>query len=215
MKIISSVGAKGGSGKSSVALLAAWELSKAHKSKVAILDADVQGTCVSAKALNQKTPFDVYSVGNKAQLWEKGKELSEQGYDYLIIDGNPRSIHEDPTLIEVIAKLSDLNLIISRPSPRDLKAQLKYVELVKANTSGEIKLLWNFYQKQTAAHKEGVPEGESLLGLTSMKTKIGLRIAYQDIGYEEGHISELGNSEAVAEVRELVKEIKRIVDGKK
>lgn len=215
MKIISSVGAKGGSGKSSIALLTAWELSKAYKSKVAVLDADVQGTCVSAKALNKEIPFDVYCVGNKAQLWEKGKQLSEQGYHYLIIDGNPRSIHEDPALIEIIAKLSDLNLIISRPSPRDLKAQLKYVDMVKAHTSGEIRLLWNFYQKQTAAHKEGVPEGESLLGLTSIKTKIGLRIAYQDIGYGEGHISNLGNVEAITEVRELVKEIKRIVDGKK
>lgn len=146
---------------------------------------------------------------------EKGKELSSKGFNYLIIDGNPRSIHEDPTLIEIIAKLSDLNLIISRPSPRDLKAQLKYVELVKAHTSGEIRLLWNFYQKQTAAHREGIPEGESLLGLQSLKTKIGLRIAYQDIGYSEGHIADLGNAEAVAEVRGLVKEIKRIVDGKK
>ena len=79
MKIISSVGAKGGSGKSSVALLTAWELSKNHKAKVAVLDADVQGTCVSAKALNSSTPFEVYSVGNKTQLWEKGKELSSQG----------------------------------------------------------------------------------------------------------------------------------------
>ena len=86
---------------------------------------------------------------------------------------------------------------------------------MKAHTSGEIRLLWNFYQKQTAAHKEGVPEGEDLLGLKSLKTKIGLRIAYQDIGYEEGHISNLGNSEATKEVQELVKEIKRIVDGKK
>lgn len=215
MKIISSVGAKGGSGKSSVALLTAWELSQGHKAKVAVLDADVQGTCVSAKALNPKTPFDVFSVGNKAQLWEKGKQLSDQGYQYLIIDGNPRSIHEDPALIEIIAKLSDLNLIISRPSPRDLKAQIKYVEAVKAHTSGEIRLLWNFYQKQTAAHKEGVPEGETLLDLKSMKTKIGLRIAYQDIGYVEGHIAEIGSAEAIKEVKELVNEIKRIVDVKK
>jgi cellulose biosynthesis protein BcsQ len=212
MKIISSVGAKGGSGKSSVALLLAWELSTNHKSKVAVLDADVQGTCISAKTLNPNIPFEVFSVGNKTQLWEKGKQLSEQGYHYLIIDGNPRSIHEDPVLIEVIAKLSDLNLIVSRPSPRDLKAQIKYVELVKTHTLGEVRLVWNFYQKQTSAHREGIPEGESLLGLKSLKTKIGLRIAYQDIGYGEGHISELKNIEATKEIRELVKEAKRIVD---
>ena len=52
MKIISSVGAKGGSGKSSIALLLAWELSKGQKKKVGLFDADIQGTCASAKALN-------------------------------------------------------------------------------------------------------------------------------------------------------------------
>ena len=214
MKIISSVGAKGGSGKSSVALLMAWELSKKHKSKVAVLDADVQGTCVSAKALNPSTPFEVYSVGNKTQLWDKGKELSSAGLDYLIIDGNPRSIHEDPSLIQMIAKLSDLNLIVSRPSPRDLKAQIKYVELVKAHTKGQVRLLWNFFQKNTTAHRDGIPEGEKLLGLQSVSTKLGLRIAFQDIGYEECHISELGSREASDEVRELANEIRRILNGK-
>jgi cellulose biosynthesis protein BcsQ len=215
MKVISSVGAKGGSGKSSVALLTAWELAKRHKAKVAVLDADVQGTCVSAKALNREIPFDIYAVVNKTDLWKKGKQLSEEGYDYLIIDGNPRSIHEDPALIEIIAKLSDLNLIISRASPRDLKAQIKYVEMVKASTSGEIRLLWNFFQKNTAAHKEGIPEGEELLNLKSLKTKIGLRICYQDIGYGENYLGELGNKEALEEIKELTKEIKGLLHGKK
>lgn len=214
MKVISSVGAKGGSGKSSVALLTAWELSKEHKAKVAILDADVQGTCVSAKALNPKIPFDVYPVGNKTQLWEKGKKLADEKYDYLIIDGNPRSIHEDPALIEIIAKLSDLNLIISRPSPRDLKAQIKYAEMVKSTTKGEIRLLWNFFQRNTAAHKEGIPEGEALLSLKSLKTKIGLRICYQDLGYSEEYLGTLGNKEALEEIKELVKEIKGLLNGK-
>lgn len=215
MKILSCVGAKGGSGKSSVSLIAAWELSKTHKRKVALIDADVQGTCVSANALNELLPFDVYAAGNKSHLWEIGKRLNQEGYDYLVIDGNPRSIHEDPELIKVIAKLSDLNLIVSRPSPRDLKAQIKYVEIVKEVTTGEVRLLWNFYQKNTGAHREGVPEGEGLLGLKSLKTKVGLRIAYQDIGYSEGYIGDLGNREALEEAKALGNEIRRILDGKK
>jgi chromosome partitioning protein len=214
VKIISCVGAKGGTGKSSISLLLAWEFAKIKK-KTAILDADVQGTCVSAKNLNPELPFDVFPVGDKAQLWEKGKELSEKNYDFLIVDGNPRSIHEDPALIELIAKLSDLSLIVSRPSPRDLKAQIKYVESVKKETKGEIRLLWNFFQKSTSAHNEGIPEGENLLGLKSITTRIGLRIAYQDIGYEENHIASFGNKEATQEVQSLVKEIRRLVDGKK
>jgi len=214
MKVISSLGAKGGTGKSSVALLTAWELSKTHKAKVVILDADVQGTCTSAKILNPKLPFEVFSVGNKTQLWDKGKQLSEAGYDYLIIDGNPRSIHEDPSLVQMIAKLSDLNLIISRPSPRDLKAQIKFVDTIKSHTTGETRILWNFFQKNTGAHREGIPEGEKLLNLQSLKTNIALRIAYQDIGYSEAHISDLRNKEATEEVRSLVNEIKRLLHGK-
>lgn len=93
-----------------MALFLAWELSKTHKKKVAILDADIQGTCVSAQALNTNLPFGVYPIAGKKDLWEKGKELAQKGYDYLIIDGNPRSIHEDPELIEVIAKLTENGL---------------------------------------------------------------------------------------------------------
>lgn len=215
MKVISCVGAKGGTGKSSISLLTAWELAKSHKAKVALLDADVQGTSFSAKALNPDLPFDVISVGSKTQLWEKGKQLSEEGYQYLIIDGNPRSIHEDPDLIKMIAKLSDLTLIVSRPSPRDLKAQLKYVEMVKFETSGEVRILWNFFQKNTGAHKDGIPEGEKLLNLKSLKTQVGLRIAYQDIGYSESYIASLGNKEATSEIKALGNEIKRLIDGKK
>ena len=115
----------------------------------------------------------------------------------------------------MIAKLSDLTLIVSRPSPRDLKAQLKYVEMVKAETSGEVRILWNFFQKNTGAHKDGIPEGEKLLNLKSLQTQIGLRIAYQDIGYSESYIGSLGNKEATTEIRALGNEIKRLIDGKK
>jgi len=215
MKVISSVGAKGGSGKSSVALFLAWDMAKNQGLKVAILDADIQGTCVSAKALNPNFPFHVYSVSNPKELFEKGKQLDKEGFDCLIIDGNPRSINEDPDLIQLIAKLSDLNLVISRPTPRDLKAQIKYVEMIKKATSGQICLLWNFFQKNTAAHKAGIPEGEKMLGLPSLNTKLGLRVAYQDIGFTECYIGDLGNREATNEIKALAKEVKGVLYGKK
>jgi cellulose biosynthesis protein BcsQ len=214
MKIVSCVGAKGGSGKSSVTMLLAWELAKNHQQKVAILDADVQGTCLSAQKLNGNLPFAVYPVGNKQELYEKGRQLEQEKYDVVIIDGNPRSIHEDSTLIEMIAKLSDLSLIISRPSPRDIKAQVKYLETAKKSGAGQIRLLWNFFQKNTAAHREGIPQGEKLLGVKSIKTRLGLRVAYQDVGYAECSIDDTGNREAILESKALGQEIKEILNGK-
>jgi len=148
-------------------------------------------------------------------LCEQGRKFEESGFDYLILDGNPRSMHDDPVFIETIAKISDLNLIVSRPSPRDLKAQIQFVEMVKRSTSGLVRLIWNFYQKNTGAHKEGVPEGEKLLGLQSLQTKIGLRVVYQDIGYNEAHICDLGNEEADDEVRRLGIEVRGLLNGKK
>ncbi len=114
----------------------------------------------------------------------------------------------------MIAKLSDLSLIVSRPSPRDLKAQIKYVELVRKETGGEIRLLWNFFQKSTGAHREGVPEGEKLLNLKSLHSKIGLRIVYQDLGYSDGYIAELGNAEATEEIQKLGIEVRGLLHGK-
>jgi hypothetical protein len=80
---------------------------------------------------------------------------------------------------------------------------------------GKVYLLWNFYQKNTAAHKAGIPEGEKLLGLESLKTRIGLRVAYQDVGYSECYIGDLGNREASKEIKALAKEVKGYLDGKK
>ena len=214
MKVISSVGAKGGSGKSSVSLILAWELAKRHKAKVALLDSDLQGTCISAKALNSQIPFEVESITDKAALCEQGKKFEAGGFDYLIIDGNPRAMHEDPGFIEAIAKISDLNLIVSRPSPRDLKAQIQFVDLVRKTTRGQIRLLWNFFQKNTSAHKEGIPEGEKLLELKSLNTRIGLRVVYQDVGYSEAHIGELGNEDATEEIKRLGIEVKDLLHGK-
>lgn len=214
MKVISCVGSKGGSGKSSISLILAWELAKRHKAKVVLVDSDVQGTCVSAKALNPSSPFQVLSITNRDKLYEHGRKFEEQKFDYLLIDGNPRSMHEDPDFIESIAKLSDLNIIVSRPSPRDLKAQIQFVDMVKKVTQGEVRLLWNFFQKNTAAHREGVPEGEKLLGLESLQTKIGLRVVFQDAGYSEGYIGELGNEEAADEIKRLGIEVRGLLHGK-
>lgn len=215
MKIVSCVGSKGGSGKSHIANLISYELAVTHKSKVVLFDADIQGTCISAKAVNSKIPFEIISVTNKTDVWERAKFFSESSIDYVVIDGNPRSLQEDPDLIEMIAKLSDLNLIISRPSPHDIKAQLKYVDLVHRVTNGEIRILWNFVQNNTSSHKAGIPQGEKLLGLRSLETKICLRIAYQDLGYTEGYIGDLGNSAATDEIHRLGIEVKELLNGKK
>jgi cellulose biosynthesis protein BcsQ len=215
MKVISSTGVKGGSGKSSVALLLAWELAKDGRGRVAIIDTDAQCSSLSAKALNPQAPFDVVAATSAQDLWRIGKKMEEQHFDFLIVDGNPRAFVSDPDLVTTVAKLSDLNLIVSRPGPRDLKPQIPFVETIRKHTAGHIRLLWNFFQKNTNSHREGAVEGEKLLGLKSLETRIGLRIVYQDWGYVEGYIGDMGNADAADEVCRLGTEVRGVLDGQK
>ena len=53
-----------------------------------------------------------------------------------------------------------------------------------------------------------------MLGLKSLQTKIGLRVVFQDAGYSEGYIGELGNEEAADEIKRLGVEVRGLLHGK-
>jgi cellulose biosynthesis protein BcsQ len=205
-KIIAVTGAKGGVGKSTVTLLLAWEFSRRGKT-VAVIDADIQGSSISAKVLNPEIPFSVVKAQDRRELWEKSKEFNDKGLDFVLVDTNPRSSFEDPLVAEMLATLSDLTLVLSRPSPRDLKAQIKFSEMLKEKSSGKLRLVWNFVQPRTATHKAGMPEGESLLGIRALKSFLSSRISYQDVGFDEADIRTLGNKAASREAEALASEI--------
>ena len=217
-KIIAVTGSKGGVGKSTVTLLLAWELSRLGHS-VSVVDADIQGSSVSAKVLNPESPFEVVQVTDRRGLWEKCKGFSDDGIDFVVVDTNPRSSFEDPLVAEMLATLSDLTLVLSRPSPRDLKAQICFAEMLRSKASGEIRLLWNFVQPRTATHKAGMPEGEELLGIKAMKAFLSSRISFQDVAFDETDIKKLGNRAASKEAEKLASEVIEILkvgkNGKK
>ena len=87
MKIISVIGAKGGSGKSTLCLILASSLRK--NGKVALLDCDIQLTCVSAKTINPDLPYEVIPTPHFEKIVVEGKRLESEGFDWVIIDTNP------------------------------------------------------------------------------------------------------------------------------
>jgi len=216
-KIIAVTGSKGGVGKSTVSLLLAWEFSRQGYS-IGLIDADIQGSSISAKVLNPDAPFQVEKAIDRRELWEKSKKFSDDGIDFVIVDTNPRSSFEDPLVSEMLATLSDLTLVLSRPSPRDLKAQIKFAEMLISKAAGSVRLLWNFVQPRTATHKAGMPEGESLLGIKALKSYLSSRISFQDVGFDESDIRSLGNKAASKEAEslanEIIKTLKVEVNGK-
>lgn len=212
-QILAITGAKGGVGKSTVALLLAWELSRLGYS-VAVIDADVQGSSVSAKIQNPDSPFQVVKAKDRRDLWEQSKRLSDQGVEFVVVDTNPRSSFEDPKFTELLSSLADLTLVLSRPSPRDLKAQIKFAEMLCGKASGEVRLVWNFVQPRTAAHKAGMPEGETLLGIKALKSYLSSRISFQDVGFDEADIRTLGNRSASKEAADLAAEVLKVLKVK-
>ncbi|NGX51411.1 MAG: Iron-sulfur cluster carrier protein [Chlamydiae bacterium] len=202
MKIISVLGAKGGTGKSTLSLILAASLSK--KGKVALLDCDIQLTCVSAKKVNPDLPYEVVSTPLLKDVLSEGERLESEGVDWIIIDTNPRSFLEDPKRTKKIIQLSDLCLLPCRPAPRDIRATLELSERIVAEKANA-RIVWTFVQPRVRAHKESIKQAPALLGIKPLKTVIKQRICYQDV-FDEPPLP-IWNLDAKNELRKLIKEV--------
>jgi len=208
MKIISVIGAKGGSGKSTLSLILASSLSK--KGKTALLDCDIQLTCISAKKINPKLPYEVISTPHLEEIASEGVRLEAEGVDWIVMDTNPRSFLEDSQLIGKIIKNSDLCLLPCRPAPRDVRAMLELSEQV-VSKKVNAKIVWNFVQPRVNAHKESMRQAPKLLGIQPFKTFIKHRTCYQDV-FDEPPLP-LWNLDARNEIKKFIKETVKHVNG--
>ena len=206
MKIVSLVSSKGGVGKSSISLILASLLSQKHKT--ALLDCDIQATCVGAKEVNPDLPYEVVSAPHLKEIISQGKRLEKQGIEWLVIDTNPRSFLEHPQQIDEIINVSDLCLLPCRPAPRDVRANVDLAEkIVSKNATARI--LWNFVQSRVNAHRESMKQAPKLLGLKTMKNFIKHRICYADT-FDELPLP-VNNKDAKEEINAILKEIRGIV----
>lgn len=119
--IISSLNSKGGVGKTTLSLLLAEAIQRAHGT-VEVWDTDPQGSAVdwAENALEDGDPlnFSVTAV-NKAQLRRR-----PIGADYTIIDTPPG----DPETIDLAARRSDFLIIPTDTSPMDMKRAATTIE---------------------------------------------------------------------------------------
>jgi cellulose biosynthesis protein BcsQ len=206
MKVISLVSAKGGVGKSCLSTLLAAMLSQKHKT--ALLDTDIQQTCLSAKEINPKLPYDVVSAPHLKEIISQGKRLKKDNFEWLIIDTNPRSFLENTQQIDEIIHVSDLCLLPCRPAPRDVRANLELSEkLIVKNTPSRI--IWNFVRPRINVRRETMKQAPDLLGMKSLKSFIQLRACFQDV-FDKPPLP-IANKEAENEINSILKEIRSLV----
>lgn len=152
---------KGGTAKSTTALLLAVVLERAGKT-FEIIDLDPQ------KSLTE---------------WLKMCGLkSTSGANYQIIDTPPSVFNEETNMI-----LSEADQIIvpSGTSVSELQVTATTLPTIKSRTKGEVRVLWSRVQSNTTAGKSLVELSEHI-GADTFKQSIALRQCYQQDFITEG-----------------------------
>ena len=129
MKTIIIANQKGGSGKSTVTVHLAVAAEQAGDGPVVISDTDPQGTAADWFNQRKKAAINtpLYSPLTLSDLDKKVQALNDAGAAYLFIDTAPSigAVNAD------LFALADLILIPLNPTPADLRALVKGMQLIK------------------------------------------------------------------------------------
>jgi chromosome partitioning protein len=126
MQVMAFAAQKGGSGKTTLAANIAVEAERRGDGPVALIDTDRQGSLADwCKQRSSETP--VFVQASMARLAEHIEKLREQGIKLLIIDTPPAITSTIGHAINV----ADLVVIPTRPSPHDLRAAGRTVDIAE------------------------------------------------------------------------------------
>lgn len=126
MRVIAITSQKGGSGKTTITGHLAVEAEKRGAGPVAIIDVDPQGSLSDWwNERTDETPF--FADASLATLDADLAALKDAGIKLVFVDTPPAITRS----IQTVVQKSDLVLIPTRPSPHDLRAAGKTVDLVE------------------------------------------------------------------------------------
>lgn len=127
MRTVVIASAKGGTGKSSIAAHLAVEAEQHGEGPVAVVDTDTQGS-LAAWWNAREAPTPQYAGIDIGQLDTQLSALESHGVKLVIIDTPPALTN----VIEATLDIADLVLVPVRPSPHDLRAVGRLIEMLEA-----------------------------------------------------------------------------------
>jgi len=202
--IISAVGTKGGTGKSTLAVhLVGFLVDHGHR--LALLDADDQGA--AATWATEALPGLVVARASDADaILEVIPELSE-GHDHVVVDGPPGSA--EPT--RAILLRSDRALLPCGPSVLDLRGLADTVRLVKQAQSirggpPDALVVLNRMQLNTRLGKHTVAEAPRL-GLPVARARVKARQVVADASSRNALVWRMG-----AAARDATRELRAVCE---
>jgi chromosome partitioning protein len=211
--IFAFVGQKGGTGKSTLAICIATELS-ARGRRVLLVDADPQLTVITwhdvATERKHTTPTVIAMNGTLHEPSQLPQLAA--GYDDVVIDtaGDLGKVQRSAMMV------ADLAILPCGPTAPDAWALSKSIETVQEareyRPNLKAVLLINKIRAGTAAAK-GARKALSSAGLPILAAELGLRQAYVDaLADGQGVTAYAPKEEAAKEVRDLVSELREMED---
>lgn len=157
---------KGGVGKTTVCVLLAHALAEAGNYRVGLIDRDPQATATDWIKEDTKTPV---------RIIENGAALTD--YDAIVIDTPP--LVTSPALLRSVEE-ADIVLLVSSPSPADLKTTVRTAELFKNHLKkgAKARILFNQVQPNTILGRT-LDDKPEFIGIPALKALIQRRQAYQ------------------------------------
>ena len=198
IKVIVFASAKGGVGKTTLATHLAVEAERAGVGRVALADTDPQGSLNDwYKARAAETPVLINAA---AGLAKAVKGCRDGGFNYLIIDTPPSATVDIGKVIAV----ADLCIVPVRPSPNDLRAVGRTVDLVKA---AKKPFLFILNQVNAAARitlqASGALSKHGPVAETAVASRVGFAMSMTD-GRTASEIEP--SSKSAAEIKDLWRE---------
>jgi len=202
---------KGGCGKSTVAMNLALGTA-ALKYSTALIDADVQKSCLETLQGHTKENLTTYESGEGVH--RLAKNLLD---DFIFIDTPP---HSNTIMYQAIA-IADLVIIPLQPSPLDIRSARQTVAVCRAIQEKlgkriQCYFLLNKINPRTTLGRQVAGHLEKMYRLPIFQTRLQNRIIYQQSLIYGKSVLEYGkNNKAAKEVGDLLVEVHRAVNGNK
>lgn len=211
--IIGIIQVKGGAGRSTVATNLAGFIANAGK-RVAIIDCDMpQGTAAawaSIRAGENRPAVALATAADHIELVRQVEKL-DPDHDYLILDCPPRIAE----MTKAALVLSQLCLVPVAASAADVWATsdlLPTIEAAKAvKPDTDARILWNRFRQGTKLAQELAEAAGAELGLKSLQTRLGYRVAYPEAMARGMTAQEWPDRKAKDEVAALGGEVAKIL----
>jgi len=205
MPVIALVGNKGGAGKTTLSVNLSAGLAK--KAKVAVIDADPQGSALQ---------WNVFTDSNNAiPFIEAENDLEKQvadlngNYDFIVVDCPP-SVQSQQT--DQALRTCDVAIIPVQPSPVDIWATVHIEEAVQnareTNSALKAMLVINQLEARTTLSKL-VRDAVEEIGLPVANTALRRRAIFRTSALEGKTVFEMGRrgADAADQINELIQEI--------